>query len=144
MRFIDIINLSLSILGVYGLIFSFRFLIPRHAIPCAATALSEARHLLDHAETVGAIPHGNECRAALAIFETQLLRMRTESHRSPTILQQILLALQSGLTCRLYALSSRIDAIKITVELAIDERQLASLIGAQGVTTGTAPRPVRI
>src|SRR5712675_3532253 len=69
MCFIDIINLSLSGLGVYGLIFSFHFLLPRHAIPCAATELSEARRLLDHAETVGASPHGNEDRATLAMYE---------------------------------------------------------------------------
>jgi len=49
-------------------------------------------------------------------FENELLHMRVESHRSPAIYQQLLRAVRSGLTYRLYALSLRIDAIKVKLE----------------------------
>jgi len=139
MRCIDIITLSLSVLGIYDLILSLRLLLPRHAIPCAAAVLGEAQRLLDYAETVCAIPHGSEYRATLVNFENQFLRMRTESHRSPAMYQQLLRTLRSGLTYRLYVLSSRIDAIKVKLELAMDERQLASIITDQSATTTALP-----
>jgi hypothetical protein len=45
------------------------------------------------------------------------LQIRMESHRLPGILQQLRLAVWYGLTCRLYTLSSRVEAIKITIEV---------------------------
>ena len=136
MRFIDIISLCLSILGIYGLLLYLRFLLPRHVIPRVASALTEAIQLLDRAEAIGAVPRASEYRASLAMyesrhaclcnnsrltnqhsFENQLLRMRTESHRSPGIYQQLLLAVRCGLTCRLWSLSLRIEAIKVKVEV---------------------------
>jgi len=61
--------------------------------------------------------------------------MRTESQRSPGIFQQLLLAVRYRLTYKLYTLSSQVEDVKIKVELALDERQLASLTSTQGTTT---------
>ncbi|KAI9512035.1 hypothetical protein F5148DRAFT_123125 [Russula earlei] len=126
MHFIDVLTLCLSFLGVYGLVLYLRFLLPRNVVPCVAAALSEAQQLLDRAEYMGAIPRLSEYRSALADHEHQFMRMRRESHRSATILGQLLLALRSGLTYKLYALSLRIDAMKVNIELAMDERQLST------------------
>jgi len=46
------------------------------------------------------------------------MRMRVESHRSPAIYQQLLRAIWSGLTFRLYALSLRVGAIKVKLEVS--------------------------
>jgi len=138
MHFIDILTLSLSILGVYDLILYLRFLLPRNAIPCVATPLREVQQILHHAQSIGAIPRASEYAAALTIFEDEFLRMRVESHRSPAIYQQLLRAIQSGLTCRLYALSLRIDAIKVKLELAMDEQKLVLITTEQGPTTTAA------
>src|SRR5712671_3552739 len=51
-------------------------------------------------------------------FEIEFLSMRVESHRSPAIYQQLLRAIWSGLTYRLYILSLRIDAIKVKLEVS--------------------------
>ena len=40
-----------------------------------------------------------------------------ESHRAPGLSQQLRLAVWYGLTCRLYALSLRVEAIKIKIEV---------------------------
>jgi len=141
MHFIDIFTLTLSILGVHDLIFYLRFLLPRNVIHRVAEHLKEAQQALHRAQSIGAILHASEYGATLAIFENEYLRMRVESHRSPAIYQQLLRAIWSGLTYRLYALSLRIDAIKVKLELAMDERQLSSIITEQSATTATLPHP---
>jgi hypothetical protein len=40
-----------------------------------------------------------------------------ESHRAPGILQQLQLAVQYGLMCKLYTLSSRVVAIKVEIKV---------------------------
>ena len=40
-----------------------------------------------------------------------------ESHRSPGFLQQLRLVFWSGLTYRLYVLSSRIETLKLKIEV---------------------------
>ena len=40
-----------------------------------------------------------------------------ESHRAPGLLQQLQLAIKYGLTCKLYALSSRVVAIKVEIKV---------------------------
>ncbi|KAF8501521.1 hypothetical protein F5888DRAFT_1673032 [Russula emetica] len=62
-----------------------------------------------------------------------------ESHRAPGILRQLWLAVWYGLTCRLFTLSSRVEAIKIKIELAMDERQLISLTDTQSTTATALP-----
>jgi len=141
MRFIDIFTLSLSILGVHDLILYLRFLLPRNLIPRVAAPLTEAQHVLHRAQSTGAIPHASEYVATLATLENEFLRIRVESHRSPAIYQQLLRAIWSGLTYKLYALSLRVDAIKVKLELAVDEQQLASVITSQRATTAALLDP---
>jgi hypothetical protein len=50
-------------------------------------------------------------------YSNQFLRIRMESHRAPGILQQLRLAVQYGLTCKLYILSSRVEAIKVEIKV---------------------------
>jgi hypothetical protein len=65
MRCIDIISFCLSVVGIYSLLFYFRYLLPRNAIPLLFALLNDTRQLLDHAEEIGAVsPHG-ECRTRL-------------------------------------------------------------------------------
>ena len=135
MRFTDILSFCFSILGLYGLVYYLRFLIPRNLLPYVSTVLTEAEHLLDRAESIGVIPQPNDYRSALTLYEAvvplptdhhlidqhscanEFFRIRMESHRAPGVLQQLRLAVWYGLTCRLYTLSSRVEAIKIKIEV---------------------------
>ena len=139
MHFIDILSFCLSILGLYGLIYSLRFLIPRNVLPRVSAVLADAERLLDRAESTGVIPHPNDYRSTLAMcgavipsvnrpspslidsYGNEFLRMRTESHRAPGILQQLRVAFRRGLTCRLYMLSSRVEAIKVKIEVCSND-----------------------
>jgi hypothetical protein len=135
MQFTDILSFCFSILGLYGLVYYLRFLIPRNLLPYVSAVLTEADHLLDRAEYTGVIPQPNDHRSALALYEavvplptnhhltdqhrcaSEFLQIRMESHRAPGILRQLWLAVWYGLTCRLYTLSSRVEAIKIKIEV---------------------------
>ncbi|KAF8501516.1 hypothetical protein F5888DRAFT_1238859 [Russula emetica] len=117
MRFTDILSFCFSILGLYGLVYFLRFLIPRNLLPYVSAVLTEAVHLLDRAESTGVIPRPNDYRSALTYYSNQFLRIRMESHRAPGILQQLRLAVKYGLTCKLYTLSSRVVAIKVEIKL---------------------------
>ena len=79
MRFIDILSLCLSILGIYGLLLYLRFLLPRHVIPRVALVLTEASQLLDRAEAIGAVPRANEYRASLAMYESRHVLVQQQS-----------------------------------------------------------------
>ena len=135
MRFTDILSFCFSILGLYGFLYYLRLLIPRNVLPYVSAVLTEAEHLLERAESTGIIPRPNDYRSALTSYEaimplstdchltdhhsyfSQFLRIRTETHRAPGILQQIRLAFQYGLTCKLYTLSSRVVAIKVEIKV---------------------------
>jgi hypothetical protein len=135
MRFTDILSFCFSILGLYGLVYCLRFLIPRNILPYVSAVLTEAKHLLNCAESTGVIPRPNDYRSALTLYKAvvpprtdgqltdrhrysnQFLRIRMESHRAPGILQQLRLAVQYGLTCKLYTLSSRVVEIKVEIEV---------------------------
>ncbi|KAF8501524.1 hypothetical protein F5888DRAFT_1887879 [Russula emetica] len=67
-------------------------------------------------------------------YSNRFLRIRMESHRAPGILQQLRLAVQYGLTCKLYTLSTRVVAIKVEIKLAMDEQQLMLLTNTQSAT----------
>jgi len=132
-RFTDTLSFGFSILGLYGLVHYLRFLIPRNLLPYVSAVLTDAEHLLDRVESTGVIPQPNDYRSALTLYEAvmplptvshltgpnsysiQSLRIRMESHRAPGILQQFRLAVQYGLTCKLYTLSSRVVAIKVEI-----------------------------
>jgi hypothetical protein len=55
MRSTDIVSFCLSVLGLYGLAFYIRLLLPRNVIPQVSTALNEVEALLGRAETLNAI-----------------------------------------------------------------------------------------
>ena len=135
MQFTDILSFCFSILGLYGLVYYLRFLIPHNVLPYVSSVLTDAERLLGRAESTGVIPRPNDYRSALTLYKAvmllstdghltdrhsysnQFLRIRMESHRAPGILQQLRLAVWYGLTCRLYALSLRVEAIKIEIEV---------------------------
>ena len=135
MRFTDILSFCFSILGLYGLVSYLHFLIPRNVLSYVSSALTEAEHLLDCAESIGAIPQPNDYRPTLALYEavmplptgrhltdrrrcaSEFLQIRMESHRAPGIFRQLRLAVRYGLTCKLYTLLSRVEAIKIKIEV---------------------------
>jgi hypothetical protein len=132
MLFTDILSFYF---GLYGLVYYLRFLIPRNLLPYVSAVLTEAEQLLDRAESIGVIPRPNDYRSALTSYEafaplrtdrhltdqhscaSEFLQIRMESHRAPGILRQLRLAVWHGLTCRLYKLSSRVEAIKIRIEV---------------------------
>ena len=138
MWFTDILSFCFSILGLYGMIGIvnyLRFLIPCNLLPYVSTVLTDAECILDRAESTGVIPWPNDYRSALTSYEAvmplpmvghltdrhsysnQFLRIRMKSHHAPGILQQLRLAVQHGLTCRLYTLSSRVVAIKVEIKV---------------------------
>lgn len=67
MRFFDIFSLVLSFLGVYGIVFSLRLLLPRNIVPLVSASLDEAMPLLERAEAIG-IPNVSDHRANLAMY----------------------------------------------------------------------------
>ena len=67
MRFIDAFTLILSLLGVYGIVYSLRLLLPRNIVPLVSTSLNEAMTLLGHAEAIN-IPNMNDYRSNLAMY----------------------------------------------------------------------------
>jgi len=69
MGFTDILSFCFSILGLYGIVYYLRFLIPRNVLPDVSAVLAEAEHLLDCAESTGAIPRPNDYRSALTLYE---------------------------------------------------------------------------
>lgn len=71
MQFIDIINLILSFLGVYGVVFSIRLLLPRNIVPLIPKLLDEVMVLLEKAEAIN-IPNVSGYRADLAMYAMSL------------------------------------------------------------------------
>ena len=69
MQFTDILSICFSILGLYGLVYYLRFLIPRNLLPYVSVVLAEAEHLLDRAKSTGVIPRPNDHRPALTLYE---------------------------------------------------------------------------
>ena len=137
MRFIDILSFCLSILGVYGLVLYLRYLLPHYVIPLLSALLNETRQLLDSAEALSAIPLESESRNQLDLCErspyymivlhlmhlpssaNQFARLRMESNHARGIFQQLRLAVQRGLTCKLFALYYRIEALKSRLEVCL-------------------------
>ena len=69
MQFTDVLSFCFSILGLYGLVYYLRFLIPRNVLPYVSAVLAEAEHLLERAESIGVIPQQNDYRSALTSCE---------------------------------------------------------------------------
>ena len=72
MQFTDILSFCFSILGLYGLVYYLRFLIPRNLLPYVSTVLADVEHLLDRAESASIIPQPNDYRSALTLYETNV------------------------------------------------------------------------
>ena len=87
MRFTDILSFCFSILGLYGLVYYLRFLIPRNVLPHVSAVLAEAEHLLDRAESTGVIPRPNDYRSALTSYDDALFAFKfvTDRHNSLTV-----------------------------------------------------------
>ena len=112
MQFTDILSFCFSILGLYGLVYYLRFLLPRNLLPYVSAVLTEAEHLLDRAESTGVIPRPNDHRPALTLYESivplptdrhltdqcscanAFLEIRVESNRAPGIPRQLWLAIR--------------------------------------------------
>ena len=70
MRFVDILSLTHTLPGVYGIVYSLiplRLLLPRNIVPLVSTSLNEAMALLEHAETMNT-PNMSDYRAELAMY----------------------------------------------------------------------------
>lgn len=79
MQFFNILSLILSFLGIYGIFYSLRLLLPRNIVPFVSTSLNEAITLLEHAVAIN-IPNVNDYRASLAMYAHVCLY----HHCSPT------------------------------------------------------------
>jgi hypothetical protein len=68
MHLTDILTLCFSIVGLYGLIFHVRFLVPCYCVPSVSALLYDTQRLLTHAETLNAIPGASEIRMDLEMY----------------------------------------------------------------------------
>ncbi|KAH9175021.1 hypothetical protein EDB89DRAFT_1949246 [Lactarius sanguifluus] len=141
MGFFDIFSFCVSVLGMYGAVVYLNRLLPRHIISNISTMLHDAQDTLARAVAAGAIPDISEPGADLESFASELARMRIHSHRSPGLFQQIRLAVRHRLTYRLYSLSSQISAVKLRIELAMDEQRLTLLVVPHNVVLTVVPLP---
>jgi len=137
----DALGFCLSLLGIYGLLLYLRYLLPRYVIPPLSTLLNESQQLLRHAEVIGAISPESEYKAQLDRLMNDFAMMRVESNHARGACQQLWLAVRRGLACRLYALYYRIEAVKLTLELAIDKKRLD---GTQTVTGTVVANPTTV
>ena len=64
---VDIFSLVLSLLGLYGIVFSLRLLLPRNVVPLVSTSLNEAITLLENAEATNT-PNVSDYRVDLAMY----------------------------------------------------------------------------
>jgi hypothetical protein len=139
MAFIDVLSLILS----FEFLISLRSLLPRNIVPEVEKSIEEAEKVVQRAEATNI--YVNEDRTNLAILRNRFVRMRTESHHSPGLFQQLYLTFFRGLSLRLTGLGSQVNAIRRRLELAEaeqDERQLALLTNTNGQSTTTTALPV--
>jgi hypothetical protein len=67
MTFMDILNLILAFLTIYGLVYALRLFLPRKIVPRVSTSVIEAMALLENAEAIS-IPNVSDYRADLAMY----------------------------------------------------------------------------
>jgi len=118
-----------------------QWVLPRNVICKVSTELDEVEGLLNRAEAINAIQDEREYRIKLANIRNKFLCIRMTNHRAPGFFQQLRLLFGSTLTYNLYVLSSQIGAIKLQLELALDEQQLSSDIDLESAITATQPCP---
>ena len=73
MTSLDVLSLTLSFLGIYGLIFPIRYLIPCFFIPCLLAHSNATRNLLDQAEAIDGIPPESQYRKQLDMYDEYLM-----------------------------------------------------------------------
>lgn len=78
--FIDILGFCLSLLGIYGLVLNFRYLLPYQFIPVLSALLTVTRQLLDNAEAIGAIPSESEIRTRFTLYDDVCVDVYPSSH----------------------------------------------------------------
>ncbi|KAI9448678.1 hypothetical protein BJY52DRAFT_306544 [Lactarius psammicola] len=110
---------------------------PCYIIPNLSTLLNDVEQCLTSAIAIGVILA--EYRAVLETHAGNLARMRIESHRSPGFFQQIVLAFRRGFHTQALFTLVAIGAVKMRVELAMDERRLALLTAPQIVVSPLYP-----
>src|SRR6266566_6028008 len=69
MLVINAFSLGLSVLGIYGLVFALRYLIPCYIVPFLSARLNETQQLLGYAEAINAIQPESEHRTHLDLYE---------------------------------------------------------------------------
>jgi hypothetical protein len=79
MQFTDVLSFCFSVLGLYGLVYYLRFIIPRNVLPYVSAVLAETEHLLDRAESTGVIPRPNDYRSTLILYEA-VVPLPTDRH----------------------------------------------------------------
>jgi len=142
MLILQIVGTCRSIIGTVGVVATCsRCLLPRNVICKVSTELDEAERLLNRAEATSAIQDEREYRRKLRNIRNKFLRMRMANHRAPGFFQQLRPLFGSALTYKLYVLSSQIGAIKLQLELALDEQQLSSDIDLESGITAAQPCP---
>ncbi|KAH9060668.1 hypothetical protein EDB87DRAFT_572777 [Lactarius vividus] len=122
-------------ISVLGLVIYLRFLLPYNIIPTISSILTDAERSLALAITIGAVPEMSDYKVGLAVLARQLALIRIESHHSPGLFLQILLAVRRSY--KLYSLASRIVSVRREVEVAMD----LFLLGTPQ-TVVTPPSPV--
>jgi len=133
MHALDVLSLSLSLLGIHGLILNIRYLLPRNVAPIVSVILDETRQLLGCAEEIGAVPPQNEYKRRLDCLTIQFVTMRMLINHSHGTLQQLRIGLWCGLSWKLFSLYQRIKAIKSELELEVDKRQLDNAGSVAGI-----------
>jgi hypothetical protein len=137
MRVLDLLSFILTVLGSYAVFLSLRLLLPYYVIQYVEARLEKMEERLNEAEAEDAIPVESEYRERFVRYErcrafrrrfsffsfihrslhNQFSQMRMASNQSPRFMQQIQLAALSCLTYKLYALCSRIGALRREVEV---------------------------
>jgi len=142
MLILAIVGTCRSVVGTVGVIATCsRWVLPRNVIHQVSTELDEAERLLNRAEAINAIQDECEYRRKFTNIRNKFLRMRLASHRAPGVFQQLQLLFGSALIYKLYVLSSQIGAIKLQLELTLDEHQLSSDIDLESGITAMQPCP---
>ncbi|KAH9060669.1 hypothetical protein EDB87DRAFT_1576804 [Lactarius vividus] len=108
MGLVDTLGFCIS---VFGLVIYLRFLLPHNIIPTISSMLTDAERSLALAITIGAVPEMSDYKVGLAILARQLALIRIESHHSPGLFLQILLAVRRSY--KLYSLASQIVAMDL-------------------------------
>jgi hypothetical protein len=77
----DILNLILAFLGVYGLVYALRLFLPRNIVPRVSELLDKTMALFKQAEAIN-IPNVSDYRASLAMYVHIYLSTSPRTYRT--------------------------------------------------------------